>query len=609
MLSIVTFNINGGKKLLDSFFKTNIKNKSDEHENIKISRHNKSKINPDLIFLQEFSFKKDDIFNLDDKYSCEIHFLDNIKEKKKCERFLKIFNKHNNISIKDKKLCIQSYKYNNYIVFFGIYVGQYKVYNYEFLKYNDKKSYNNYYFSTHLVSLINENINITKVHFFIINIRPLIGIEINNIIYLNLHMLSTKDLDKQKDILNKLVKYLKDKKKQFFIIGDFNMNLCNSDVKNYFSNELKVNYIEPKSFTHKTSQNKIDYVIYSQNIKDKLINQELKNLRDINDHIPQYFYKDLSEKDRKILGDKTNTSGGYYLKYLKYKKKYDNLKCKYNFDIRNINYYINFNNKNLRINIPIFDKNIEKLQNFLIDNIQNIYKLSDITYNTTNIKYEQYKCDIKNLEYNFKLDTQTTVNKKIYKNTWIYIDWYLYTEYVKTLNVKRINMESYEIQNMTYSNNDFYVMIPHNEKFIDPENQDCINYKENMTFFISILDESINSLYDFTHIHLDNLNNMKKNVIKWFIENHKNKCQDFNENFIRIYKLFPGLEYPYPFFIVDYKDPDKPFYTRIVDYEKMLFLDEIIEILEIKENMKTYFTKIYINCNHPLFIFAKNKFM
>ena len=28
MLSIVTFNINGGKKLLDSFFKTNIKNKS-----------------------------------------------------------------------------------------------------------------------------------------------------------------------------------------------------------------------------------------------------------------------------------------------------------------------------------------------------------------------------------------------------------------------------------------------------------------------------------------------------------------------------------------------------------------------------------------------------
>ena len=35
MLSIVTFNINGGKKLLDSFFETNIENKSDENQKIK----------------------------------------------------------------------------------------------------------------------------------------------------------------------------------------------------------------------------------------------------------------------------------------------------------------------------------------------------------------------------------------------------------------------------------------------------------------------------------------------------------------------------------------------------------------------------------------------
>ena len=47
MLSLVTFNINGGKKLLDSFFETNIENKSDENQ----KKLRDTKISPDLIFL------------------------------------------------------------------------------------------------------------------------------------------------------------------------------------------------------------------------------------------------------------------------------------------------------------------------------------------------------------------------------------------------------------------------------------------------------------------------------------------------------------------------------------------------------------------------------
>lgn len=57
-----------------------------------------------------------------------------------------------------------------------------------------------------------------------------------------------------------------------------------------------------------------------------MINKELKNYREIDDHIPQYFYKDLSKKDRKILGDISNLNTNYILKYLKYKQKYNNLK-------------------------------------------------------------------------------------------------------------------------------------------------------------------------------------------------------------------------------------------------------------------------------------------
>ena len=340
MLSVVSFNINGGKELLDSFFETNIKDKVNEN---KKKRLYTNKINPDLIFLQEFSFKNNDKFYLKKEYSCKIHFLDKLDNInnldkldninnldkldniKRYNQFLELFTKNNNISIKNNKLYIQSYKYNNYIVFFGIYVGQYKVYNYEFKNAIDIKEYKKHEFSTHLVSLINKNINITNVHFFIINIRPLIGIEINDIIYLNLHMLSTKELDKQKDILNRLVIYLRKKvNKQFFIIGDFNMNLSNSNVKKYFNDELKVKYIEPNSFTHKTNKTKIDYLIYSNNIENNLINKELINYREIYDHIPQYFYKDLSQTN--IFKDVTNTLGGYYLKYLKYKLKYNNLK-------------------------------------------------------------------------------------------------------------------------------------------------------------------------------------------------------------------------------------------------------------------------------------------
>ena len=334
----------------------------------------------------------------------------------------------------------------------------------------------------------------------------------------------------------------------------------------------------------------------------------------------------------------------YKHKYIKYRKKYERLSkknmshnqkggddtCSFKMGARKINYYINFTNDNikyqgnpinfrLRFSNPVIPYDIHELQTFFEINLKIIKKNAPHTYKT-DLEYEQYDCTISNLQYYFKLWTNPLVLKHFSDQSWIYIDYALITGYISFLKriqsdyiKNRITSESPEItmykdDTTQMLKKNFYTMIPHHAYFIESD-QSCKEYEGEMKYIVFILDKTIDTIYNFTKDHYKELVKMKKEIIEWFIEKNKPKCKDFNEDYIRIYIQFPNMEYIHPFFLVDYKDPNKIFYTRIVDETRILFLDDIIERLEIADNMKLYFTKYYIYCSHMLYKYARTEFL
>jgi hypothetical protein len=178
----------------------------------------------------------------------------------------------------------------------------------------EKKEFTLHNISTHSASFIKTKYNIKKIYFFMINIRPIIGIEIDSIIYLNIHMLAaTQNREFLKKILNILIKHLNNQKLNYFIIGDFNIDINRPSIPKYFS-QNNIFYVIPKIYTHKKNQTKIDYMVGNIDLTD-WNNSNITNLTEKIDHIAQLFYIDDSNKQ---------FGGKYYKKYIKYK-----LKCKY----------------------------------------------------------------------------------------------------------------------------------------------------------------------------------------------------------------------------------------------------------------------------------------
>lgn len=280
-----------------------------------ITRSSKNKHQlPDLLFFQEVSFSNDSYLDVGIKVNCTIEWpnitgLDIIKyEPNTKDKFITLFKEQNNITENNKQLKVQLYEYNNYNIVRNIYIGQLDTYKKDMKVYTDFKDKQVY--STHTLSYVKKNYKIEHVYFYIVNVRPIVGIQIGGVIYLNIHMMSApKRIGFLQQILNILVNHLKLKNNKFMIIGDFNMDLNEKKITNYITN-LDIKYIEPKKRTHKKNNTKLDYIVHNiDTISGENIG--LINYDDRIDHIPQLFIFTNKQK-----------GGAYYNKYIKYKSKY-----------------------------------------------------------------------------------------------------------------------------------------------------------------------------------------------------------------------------------------------------------------------------------------------
>ena len=97
---------------------------------------------------------------------------------------------------------------------------------------------------------------------------------------------------------------------------------------------------------------------------------------------------------------------------------------------------------------------------------------------------------------------------------WLYCDYSLISnfmiDYVK--DHKKIDLDNEEIQ---IPDDGFFAMFLYYKNVND-------NYDDYKTYFISIVDQNINSIYDFEQKDIEKLKKMKDRVYIWFTETHRN---------------------------------------------------------------------------------------
>lgn len=232
----------------------------------------------------------------------------------------------------------------------------------------------------------------------------------------------------------------------------------------------------------------------------------------------------------------------------------------------------------------------------LLGNISDIKYLRQNVY-TTGLEYQVYECNIRNMEFDYMVTKITNIeyygNKKSNNSSSIpkkiFINFVLFSEYSKNNEQKRLDISKKNVI-LPSPRNTFYAFFP----YFDQD----IKY---IFYYISIIDENIKTLYDFKQIHVEQLTDMKKNIVNWLRE--EKKCMV--EQHIRIYTYFPSESYPYPYFYVDYHDNYKASYSRLSEVERLIYLDDLIDILEKNGDLKELYVTTHIKSNHQLYKLAQ----
>ena len=275
----------------------------------------------------------------------------------------------------------------------------------------------------------------------------------------------------------------------------------------------------------------------------------------------------------------------------------------YRMDARGITYKIYVTCPNdtyylLNVHQPVIPGILEKQK--LLFNMTDI-KYKGIIQYTTGLEYEQYECNLSNVVFPYSVKKIDEIKFEPWSESrQLPIDRALINFFMKINpnNNIRLKRDSKELL-LQPSDNVYteYAILPHNIRFTD-------TVEGQIKYFIPLFDTDIKTIYDFTReLHLQMLINLRDGVIKWIHSKHP----DININNLRIYTLFPNQHYLHPYFLADYHDDSGETFERIIDVDRRVSLDYIIEILQIVGNMKKCIFMYYAPCDSLLYRAARTQ--
>lgn len=139
-----------------------------------------------------------------------------------------------------------------------------------------------------MAMFVNKKFNIDKILIFVVGMRSILAVEINSILYLNLHLIS-KGGGKGKPNkalfdLHILIRYLNKMKQKYMLIGDFNIDV-KTELILYRTGNL--NRIIPDVNTH--GAKKLDFILSNLKLKYNTCVLNYVNAWKF-DHYPVFFY-------------------------------------------------------------------------------------------------------------------------------------------------------------------------------------------------------------------------------------------------------------------------------------------------------------------------------
>ncbi len=272
--------------------------------------------------------------------------------------------------------------------------------------------------------------------------------------------------------------------------------------------------------------------------------------------------------------------------------------------------------------IPTTPEGLEKLMRSL-----KVGKKLGVKKHSTGLDYQEYEC-VLSADYYFSTKRVEALERTpSYEQTWMYVDRGLivrFLEYVAMATATnplvrlidpKLTRDSIEILacDVFRGMANGFAMIPHHARYI-PESPPNEEQKQtnvgNIKYIVPIFVDGLDTIYDLKPSHVDFLKTMESQIKDWIVRSHYllvgGEIKPINRAHIRIYTLFPNQHYLYLHFIVDYRDPDSLYYTRIVDDVRMLLLADIFERLQYGINsMVKYYVKYYTPRSGILYRFAQ----